>query len=391
MRGIRVVGSFGVGQRRSIPAGAGNPSPRWSRSPLARVHPRGCGESTLAAPGRFAASGPSPRVRGIRHRERERRAGPGSIPAGAGNPRAGLGGRRGRRVHPRGCGESAAAPASTFRRTGPSPRVRGILVWRGANDGILGSIPAGAGNPQVGCDGGDAARVHPRGCGESPTTLTFTSTFAGPSPRVRGIHASAWHAARGKGSIPAGAGNPTATPPRPHRPRVHPRGCGESDVKAAMSFIKEGPSPRVRGIHGEQRLRLEGLGSIPAGAGNPWGRTSRTAAPAVHPRGCGESLIPHRPGRSRTGPSPRVRGIRGQRHRVAVDRGSIPAGAGNPGKARARARRWRVHPRGCGESPRPSASRRSSAGPSPRVRGIRDPEVAAPADVGSIPAGAGNP
>ena len=391
VRGIPRKRSGSTETSGSIPAGAGNPSGGPGARRVRAVHPRGCGESPAAPPGPVGEAGPSPRVRGIHAGAGEVEALDGSIPAGAGNPRKLRLSAAYRTVHPRGCGESHQAALREADRAGPSPRVRGIHP-RPADAGAgRGSIPAGAGNPRLGGLAPIQPRVHPRGCGESVASGRVTDLCTGPSPRVRGIR-GARHAGRGRpGSIPAGAGNPPRSRTRPRRATVHPRGCGESGTRAWCARAGGGPSPRVRGIRVDRHEAVDRAGSIPAGAGNPLpGRGARVVS-GVHPRGCGESVHDDAVPWCSAGPSPRVRGIL-RRHggqRAAI--GSIPAGAGNPGRAPDERVDARVHPRGCGESAEPGEAGERAAGPSPRVRGIQPRHLHDGADGGSIPAGAGNP
>ena len=254
-----------------------------------------------------------------------------------------------------------------------------------------GSIPAGAGNPSRISRRDLSARVHPRGCGESGDTNTFTDHDRGPSPRVRGIPRSGRSERSGIGSIPAGAGNPRGTLPGRVRMRVHPRGCGESGDYNPQMKMSQGPSPRVRGIPQRVPDLLLGPGSIPAGAGNPVRAALVMQLEWVHPRGCGESQRLVRPNGPARGPSPRVRGIPCSGMRRPGMIGSIPAGAGNPRRGGGPPPRPRVHPRGCGESSDSRIDSSPPRGPSPRVRGIPPTRPRAAGSPGSIPAGAGNP
>ena len=335
--------------------------------------------------------GPSPRVRGIRREGDRRVVRHGSIPAGAGNPPTESSRRAGRRVHPRGCGESSFKLPPTKQVEGPSPRVRGIRCRTAFSGRRRGSIPAGAGNPIRRQATTVSSRVHPRGCGESTATTRCAYHRRGPSPRVRGIREDRIQKIQNHRSIPAGAGNPS----RSRRPdlasRVHPRGCGESRDRSGVRVHRQGPSPRVRGIRVLVGERGVSSWSIPAGAGNPC--RDGTAAPSapVHPRGCGESNADGNPFRHSMGPSPRVRGIRRRLRPPGRSRGSIPAGAGNPSPTGGSRETTGVHPRGCGESRDMAALMPLAGGPSPRVRGIPCEGVRRLDDPGSIPAGAGNP
>ena len=359
--------------------------------PLSTVHPRGCGESRGKSRTGIPGRGPSPRVRGIHAGQHRRDSSRRSIPAGAGNPASRFGGPPRSRVHPCGCGESRIAHCLTLTGSGPSPRVRGILVG-GAGDCLdLGSIPAGAGNPCRPSPPTPPSGVHPRGCGESGVAPGQTRTRTGPSPRVRGIPRQPPAEAAPQGSIPAGAGNPRWYAAVRRMRKVHPRGCGESLDPAQDVSSTPGPSPRVRGILWPARGHGLHVRSIPAGAGNPLPGSARRAAFRVHPRGCGESPSCGAARSRRWGPSPRVRGIRSANCSTCCCTWSIPAGAGNPRSGRAGAWALWVHPRGCGESDRQHGVRRRAGGPSPRVRGIHGRGQAAHAGGGSIPAGAGNP
>ena len=217
----------------------------------------------------LAAAGPSPRVRGILPEAGRRAARAGSIPAGAGNPRRKRPSACASRVHPRGCGESVADRRKAALTAGPSPRVRGIRHRVRVLHGRQGSIPAGAGNPAASARGTPAARVHPRGCGESQIATSRSASNGGPSPRVRGIHRRRVSASSGRRSIPAGAGNPSSWSSPTPCAGVHPRGCGESSWMPVSASSRQGPSPRVRGIRvGAEAGEVCGR-SIPAGAGNP--------------------------------------------------------------------------------------------------------------------------
>ncbi len=89
----------------TIPAGAGSSKQSTSLRRVGRDHPRGCGEQI----------------------------GPGGGAAGHGD-------------HPRGCGEQRSTPAVSAISMGPSPRVRGAVDPECGAQGLVGTIPAGAGS-----------------------------------------------------------------------------------------------------------------------------------------------------------------------------------------------------------------------------------------------------
>ena len=116
-----------------------------------------------------------------------------------------------------------------------------------------------------------------------------------------------------------------------------------------MPAASDGPSPRVRGTRGQQQRALRRVRSIPACAGNTLKPYAAVTTPSVHPRVCGEHYLNGCEVRKAYGPSPRVRGTRRSAARDAAPDRSIPACAGNT------RRPWRpcpcppVHPRVCGE------------------------------------------
>ena len=172
---------------RFIPACAGNTSRARPPRPRPPVHPRVCGEHSVD-PGRSGESGgSSPRVRGT---PRVGVGGVGDrrfIPACAGNtlrvttrfwpnngssPRVrGTPDRRGRlaqpaAVHPRVCGEHGGPRHPSGRGDGSSPRVRGTLVASQAKPTRPRFIPACAGNTTSPTMRLKQETVHPRVCGE---------------------------------------------------------------------------------------------------------------------------------------------------------------------------------------------------------------------------------
>ena len=193
------------------------------------------------------------------------------------------------------------------------------------------------------------------------------------------------------GSIPAGAGEPSPDPGRMLSVRVYPRGCGGTEAEFNTQWSARGLSPRVRGNRRWIGRFAWCVRSIPAGAGEPARHMWPGRSGQVYPRGCGGTPSDASSLSRTTGLSPRVRGNLADGEPDGRRDGSIPAGAGEPGR-RPRARpRGRVYPRGCGGT---EAARRGcggSGGLSPRVRGNLDGEMPEIGRAGSIPAGAGEP
>ena len=192
----------------SIPAGAGEPSRAICRSNGLRVDPRGCGGAYGRARDADGLRGRSPRVRGSRSVMKAFISAPGSIPAGAGEPRPRRCSRCERRVDPRGCGGAVASKASPSSKLGRSPRVRGSHLLVLGEVLHVGSIPAGAGEPQGSARVAVAGRVDPRGCGGARQYRRRGDQCRGRSPRVRGSLTRRGGGQIGRGSIPAGAGEP---------------------------------------------------------------------------------------------------------------------------------------------------------------------------------------
>ena len=149
---------------RSIPAYAGEPRPGCQRAKGSRVYPRVCGGTGNGVSSENRWQGLSPRMRGNRIKNLTPHIVNRSIPAYAGEPTGMIRRRRTRRVYPRVCGGTAAA-AEIVAMPGLSPRMRGNPHSGGQGVGVLGSIPAYAGEPRRRSDSCRAAKVYPRVCG----------------------------------------------------------------------------------------------------------------------------------------------------------------------------------------------------------------------------------
>ena len=170
----------------SIPACAGETCPRSRSFTRGRVHPRVCGGNPINGGAMTDAMGPSPRVRGKRFDGERTISGTGSIPACAGETRARSRLRRMAGVHPRVCGGNVRTAAWLRLRQGPSPRVRGKRTAQGSEAREGGSIPACAGETVVGDALLEMLEVHPRVCGGNAVRADQEGEPEGPSPRVRG-------------------------------------------------------------------------------------------------------------------------------------------------------------------------------------------------------------
>ena len=213
----------------TIPAWAGETSAVSAAARAAADHPRVGGGNPNVSPSSSLLKGPSPRGRGKRSRFRAGGAWDGTIPAWAGetSPRSSM--IRTTRDHPRvGGGNPDLSSALKLlagpsprgrgkpqsrqtRRTiaGPSPRGRGKLrdAGRGALD--QGTIPAWAGETTSRTRSRSARRDHPRVGGGNGTIARNCEADWGPSPRGRGKRACGCRRRRRSGTIPAWAGETT--------------------------------------------------------------------------------------------------------------------------------------------------------------------------------------
>ena len=120
-------------------------------------------------------------------------------------------------------------------------------------------------------------------------------------------------------------------------------------------------------------------------------RSVTSAAEKVYPRVCGGTAYRDVAAALDTGLSPRVRGNRRGRDHDGAGQGSIPACAGEPGRAVPLAGVDRVYPRVCGGTWYRYCVLAGAMGLSPRVRGNRSSPPTDPTKSGSIPACAGEP
>ena len=237
---------------------------------------------------RGQSNGSSPRVRGTGQFFKKFFVGFRFIPACAGNSHTLCTLWRDQTVHPRVCGEQAAARSIVFFTIGSSPRVRGTGSASKRLHPDDRFIPACAGNrgPDVGV--GLFRTVHPRVCGEQALPDQFGRINLGSSPRVRGTVISVGFMIVELRFIPACAGNRSYILSARPNTAVHPRVCGEQARRAFSGGRSNGSSPRVRGTAepaGGVHLHLR---FIPACAGNSRSGQDGPACPAVHPRVCGE-------------------------------------------------------------------------------------------------------
>ena len=286
--GIAIASSTSTG---SIPAYAGEPRNTLTPSLATPVYPRVCGGTSPAPARPTPPKGLSPRMRGNRQRVRAAGQRGRSIPAYAGEPLCAnpVGGVP--RVYPRVCGGTTNLPAAIARMDGLSPRMRGNHGHTAVRQWPPGSIPAYAGEPAAGLVSSGRGTVYPRVCGGTGDVRRDGRYGVGLSPRMRGNRPRLLGPHPQRRSIPAYAGEPAGLRSRPIVATVYPRVCGGTPPQCPIILARRGLSPRMRGnpiANGGGGLRDR---SIPAYAGEPGITAPWRVVAKVYPRVCGGTLM----------------------------------------------------------------------------------------------------
>ena len=254
---------------RSIPACAGEPTRPCSEVRTPTVYPRVCGGTTVPPRAPPVKLGLSPRVRGNRLPLVQNELIPGSIPACAGEPAPNPMTAKTSAVYPRVCGGTYITSKVFRNSVGLSPRVRGNLEVVRLADGHIGSIPACAGEPHQQSPTRGLRTVYPRVCGGISFANEGGACVQGLSPRVRGNRLYSRDDGATGGSIPACAGEPSRRPSMSWYRTVYPRVCGGTVRLSSSAGASSGLSPRVRGNRTRLEKEARPDGSIPACAGEP--------------------------------------------------------------------------------------------------------------------------
>ena len=193
------------------------------------------------------------------------------------------------------------------------------------------------------------------------------------------------------GTIPAHAGEPRGRGGEVIAGGDYPRACGGTPCRQASKSRRPGLSPRMRGNRNDLRDYLKTAGTIPAHAGEPAVSARSGSAGQDYPRACGGTRGSAFAGRGLPGLSPRMRGNLAFLPAGALDEGTIPAHAGEPGGTAGTARFCGDYPRACGGTYRLGYCWDFVVGLSPRMRGNHDKLMDQDPNVGTIPAHAGEP
>ena len=200
--------------------------------PPAQVDPRVCGGNQARARKPPRKEGRSPRMRGKPFDGIGQRAEKRSIPAYAGEtPRARPSGAQ-RPVDPRVCGGNSRSRSPAPTSSGRSPRMRGKPAAALASVPAFRSIPAYAGETRSRVLGRPRSKVDPRVCGGNLLQPRKTSTSSGRSPRMRGKQPPVSLQHVSGGSIPAYAGETQIGRIKHDAQGVDPRVCGGNGLES---------------------------------------------------------------------------------------------------------------------------------------------------------------
>ncbi|AKG31665.1 hypothetical protein ZV79_2872 [Salmonella enterica subsp. enterica serovar Typhimurium] len=215
------------GSVRFIPAGAGNTEATVWGGYAISVYPRWRGEHFVFTNSFHHSPGLSPLARGTHadpdcnHGQRR------FIPAGAGNTVTSATLRAINAVYPRWRGEHQCGQNPDQHIRGLSPLARGTLLLSTSPPRPHRFIPAGAGNTDCLCSASSACAVYPRWRGEHTLKSPVGGTVDGLSPLARGTLYFTVLKHFNSRFIPAGAGNTAAVVVPDTNLLVYPRWRGE--------------------------------------------------------------------------------------------------------------------------------------------------------------------
>ncbi len=176
--------------------------------------------------------------------------------------------------HPRTCGANKPAGELGGLVRGSSPHMRGKRVPFPAGGLSHRIIPAHAGQTPPGGLTHDVHADHPRTCGANASVVVTFHVSSGSSPHMRGKHTHLRAGQQRGRIIPAHAGQTRAYPQRPSRHADHPRTCGANFLGLRVVCVRCGSSPHMRGKHAFEQAGKVGIRIIPAHAGQTSGTTT---------------------------------------------------------------------------------------------------------------------
>ncbi len=226
--------------------------------------------------------------------------------------------------------------------------------------------------------------------GTSPLTALVCRPM-GLSPHARGNLLGRQYWPAPGGPIPACAGEPVLLNMMLSGFGAYPRMRGGT-WKVGTDTAKDlGLSPHARGNRGAGFFGVGGHGPIPACAGEPHQRLDECPLDRAYPRMRGGTPSPHCQVALDLGLSPHARGNRLKCALVLANLGPIPACAGEPACVGADVKPHWAYPRMRGGTTRIVVLTHVKEGLSPHARGNRDAPNARGQQAGPIPACAGEP
>ena len=194
-------------------------------------------------------------------------------------------------VHPRMCGNNVVRHSVAPLFTGSPPHVREQLallelcVWN------VGFTPACAGTTHVRHDRIDERWVHPRMCGNNEYRPWHMPSVRGSPPHVREQRLRRNWRRSEPGFTPACAGTTHRISDAHCNSWVHPRMCGNNNIKSGPYLKIKGSPPHVREQPSVGAPAQDCAGFTPACAGTTLTPHAHTVKPLVHPRMCGNNSI----------------------------------------------------------------------------------------------------
>ena len=170
--------------------------------------------------------------------------------------------------HPHACGDYKSLRGRWSSKSGPSPRVWGLLSSGRAEPPGNRAIPTRVGTTFFPLPSEEDCVGHPHACGDYRVSLNAARRCAGPSPRVWGLRLQPQYPGQKGRAIPTRVG----TTPHGHHleeafraipTRVgttsfpslmagkapgHPHACGDYSSRISAQVTQPGPSPRVWGL-----------------------------------------------------------------------------------------------------------------------------------------------
>ena len=215
--------------------------------------------------------------------------------------------------------------------------------------------------------------VYPRPRGGTAHAVAVAVPDAGLSPPTRGNPLSRVAHRRLQRSIPAHAGEPRGASARGVWLRVYPRPRGGTQGLDGLKRVLPGLSPPTRGNPPSAATKALNRGSIPAHAGEPIQARSWRGREEVYPRPRGGTGGTGGGSTCGIGLSPPTRGNPRMGAGVCDTERSIPAHAGEPSRGASHWDAAGVYPRPRGGTRAPPPPPRAAPGLSPPTRGNHPP------------------